>query len=112
MKLSVEDFNILDLWDDSSSFYCEPGKRLKKTEFYIRKTRVYNMGVCSGEYTREVNWVFNVTKSQVFDHLGWTKTNGIKSHLDLSWGFPEFENRDKALLFLTVSIALHNETEH
>lgn len=53
-------------------------------------------------------WIFGITKSQVFDQLGWEQQYIKGSHQEYSVHFPVFDSKAKALIFLITAIALHN----
>lgn len=91
-KLCVTDFNkingISEHWYGLSSNSC---KEFKQASLYA--------------------WIFNVTKMEVFDVLGWEQHYIEGSHQNYSAFFPVFDSEEKALLFLITAITLHNETE-
>lgn len=56
-----------------------------------------------------VNWIFSITKTEVFNFLEWKQCIDNSTHWDKQSGFPEFSNEAQAYLFLAIAIKLHNE---
>lgn len=109
MRLSVNDFVLVPSSD--GGFHYHPGPDLLKTEFYSKKLEEYNRKYPNKlDRVHSLKWLFEISREVVFQYLGWQQNPDKPNHFEGSYGFPFFKNTDQSLLFLTVAIALHNES--
>lgn len=56
-------------------------------------------------------WPFCLKKSAVLEHLGWEESSSSYWFCeDHHVAYPEFKNKEVALLFTVIAIQLHNDT--